>query len=239
MYQTIFNAKFSHFNKLQVSLACLGRERSDGEVAKTGGEKERQVESSKTCNPPLTGFARSVASLVPKSEVFECVAHTDANVVVAAPTGSGKTCVFEMAIIRLLQRQRLEEPSLGTTKNFSKMNKIVYIAPSKALCDERLNDWQGRFIRLGLTIGRVTGDSKPGEAMRTVAMSHVILTTPEKWDSLTRKWKDHIYLLGNISLLMIDEVHILGDKNRGATLESVITRMKTVRRTAQERARAR
>ena len=34
---------------------------------------------------------------------------------------------------------------------------------------------------------------------------------------------------------MIDEVHLLGDKNRGATLESVITRMKTVRRTVQER----
>lgn len=100
----------------------------------------------------------------------------------AAPTGSGKTVVFEMAIIRLLQRQRLEDPSLGTTKNFSKMSKIVYIAPSKALCDERMRDWEARFSRIGLAIGRVTGDTKPGESMRLVASSHVILTTPEKWD---------------------------------------------------------
>ena len=58
----------------------------------------------------------------------------------------------------------------------------MYIAPSKALVDERMRDWESRFDRIGLTIGRVTGDSKPGESMRVVAMSHVILTTPEKWD---------------------------------------------------------
>jgi hypothetical protein len=59
-----------------------------------------------------------------QTEVFQAVAQTDSNVVVAAPTGSGKTVVFEMAIIRHLQRQRLENPSLGTMKNFSKNSKV-------------------------------------------------------------------------------------------------------------------
>jgi ATP-dependent DNA helicase HFM1/MER3 len=56
------------------------------------------------------------------------------------------------------------------------------------------------------------------------------LTTPEKWDSVTRRWKDNIFLLGSIKSVLIDEVHLLGDKERGACLESVICRMKTLKK---------
>ena len=72
--------------------------------------------------------------------------------------------------------------------------------------------------------------------MKTVASSHLIITTSEKWDAVTRRWKEHIYLLGNVALLMVDEVHMLGDKDRGPTLESIICRMKTVRKAATEKA---
>ena len=34
----------------------------------------------------------------------------------------------------------------------------------------------------------------------------IVFTTPEKWDSLTRRWKDKQALIGSVSLLIIDEV---------------------------------
>jgi ATP-dependent DNA helicase HFM1/MER3 len=49
------------------------------------------------------------------------------------------------------------------------------------------------------------------------------LTTPEKWDSITRKWKEIKYLVGQVALLLIDEVHLLHE-DRGATLEAVVSR---------------
>ena len=57
----------------------------------------------------------------------------------------------------------------------------------------------------------------------------MILTTPEKWDSLTRRWRDHSDLVSAVSLVLIDEVHVLSDEGRGPTLEAVVSRMKTVR----------
>lgn len=49
------------------------------------------------------------------------------------------------------------------------------------------------------------------------------MTTPEKWDSITRKWKEIKYLVGQVALLLIDEVHLLHE-DRGATLEAVVSR---------------
>ena len=57
---------------------------------------------------------------------------------------SSQTTVFDMAVLRLLQRQRQEDGDVGRSKGFKKTHKIVYVAPNKALCDERLYDWQKR-----------------------------------------------------------------------------------------------
>jgi ATP-dependent DNA helicase HFM1/MER3 len=62
--------------------------------------------------------------------------------------------------------------------------------------------------------------------MNRVGAASIIVTTPEKWDSITRKWKDYSRLLQLVKLFLIDEVHILKD-TRGATLEAVVSRMKT------------
>ncbi|KAI7341537.1 P-loop containing nucleoside triphosphate hydrolase protein [Hortaea werneckii] len=60
-----------------------------------------------------------------------------------------------------------------------------------------------------------------------IGNSTIIVTTPEKWDSMTRKWKDHQKLMQMVKLFLIDEVHMLKD-DRGATLEAVVSRMKSV-----------
>lgn len=151
---------------------------------------------------------------VVQSKCFPLVYGTDENVVISAPTGSGKTAILEMAICKLVSNQG--------SGNF----KIVYQAPTKSLCSERARDWQAKFCHMNLQCVELTGDTSQAEARR-VGSASIIVTTPEKWDSITRKWKDHRKLLELIRLVLIDEVHILKDA-RGATLEAVVSRMKTI-----------
>jgi ATP-dependent DNA helicase HFM1/MER3 len=134
--------------------------------------------------------------------------------VLASPTGSGKTAILELAVCRAF------------TRNASGQYKIVYQAPIKALCSERQRDWQKKFSPLGLNCVELTGDSDSAN-LKHVQTADIIVTTPEKWDSITRKWKDHERLMRLIKLFLIDEVHILKE-DRGAILEAVVSRMKTI-----------
>ena len=49
------------------------------------------------------------------------------------------------------------------------------------------------------------------------------VTTPEKWDAVTRQAKDSRAILDQLALILIDEVHLLNEK-RGATLEVIVSR---------------
>ncbi|KAF2276928.1 P-loop containing nucleoside triphosphate hydrolase protein, partial [Westerdykella ornata] len=149
-----------------------------------------------------------------QSKCIDRVFKSDDNFVLASPTGSGKTAVLELAICRAFAH------------NDSGQYKIVYQAPIKALCSERQRDWQKKFSPLGLTCVELTGDSDASN-LRTVQTADIIVTTPEKWDSITRKWKDHERLMRLVKLFLIDEVHILKE-DRGAILEAVVSRMKTI-----------
>uniref|UniRef100_G1KUQ1 Probable ATP-dependent DNA helicase HFM1 n=1 Tax=Anolis carolinensis TaxID=28377 RepID=G1KUQ1_ANOCA len=142
--------------------------------------------------------------------------YTDRNFVIRAPTGSGKTVMFELAITRLLIRVPM--PWLNI--------KIVYMAPIKALCSQRSDDWKEKFGPIGLICKELTGDTAMDDLFE-IQHAHIILTTPEKWDSMTRKWRDNS-LVQLVRLILIDEVHVVKDESRGATLEVVVSRMKTV-----------
>jgi ATP-dependent DNA helicase HFM1/MER3 len=149
-----------------------------------------------------------------QSKCFNTAFQTDDNLVLSAPTGSGKTLVMELAIARLMV----------TSKNPD--FKVIYMAPIKALCAERQQDWQHKFGVLGLTCAELTGDTSYDQ-LRKVQQANIIITTPEKWDSVTRKWRDNAKLVQLIKLFLVDEVHILKD-SRGATLEAVVSRMKSI-----------
>ncbi|XP_041659142.1 probable ATP-dependent DNA helicase HFM1 [Cheilinus undulatus] len=158
-----------------------------------------------------------------QSKALDDVLYTDKNFVACAPTGSGKTVLFELAIIRLLME--MSEPWRDV--------KAVYMAPIKALCSQCFESWTKKFGPLGLSCKELTGDTEIDDFFE-IQDSHIILTTPEKWDSMTRKWKDNC-LLQLVRLFLIDEVHVVKDATRGATLEVVVSRMKAVHtyRTAQ------
>ncbi|PNS21171.1 ATP-dependent DNA helicase MER3 [Sphaceloma murrayae] len=147
-----------------------------------------------------------------QSKSFKSVYESDDNFVLSSPTGSGKTAIFELAICRLVNQ------------SYNADFKVVYMAPTKALCSERSTDWKVKFTPLNLNVVEVTGDSE-AMSLNEVQTADIIVTTPEKWDSLTRRWTDHHKLVQLIRLLLIDEVHIL-NKDRGAILEAVVSRTK-------------
>lgn len=101
-------------------------------------------------------------------------------------------------------------------------SKVVYIAPMKALVRERVKDWGSRLTRqLGLKLVELTGDNTPDT--RTIRDADIIITTPEKWDGISRSWQTRGYVR-QVSLVIIDEIHLLGG-DRGPILEIIVSRM--------------
>jgi len=149
-----------------------------------------------------------------QSKCMPVLLQTNDNFVLSAPTGSGKTVIFELAICKTM----IDTPSLG--------HKVVYLAPTKALCSERQRDWAKKFAKLGMNVEEITGDSE-NNSLKAVQRSNIIVTTPEKWGSITREWKDHRKLVALIKLVMIDEVHMLGG-DRGTVIEVIVSRMKSI-----------
>ncbi|XP_051808793.1 probable ATP-dependent DNA helicase HFM1 isoform X2 [Acanthochromis polyacanthus] len=102
-----------------------------------------------------------------QSKALDDVLYTSKNFVACAPTGSGKTVLFELAIIRLL----METPEPW------KDIKAVYMAPIKALCSQCFESWKKKFGPLGLNCKELTGDTEIDDFFE-IQDSHIILTTP-------------------------------------------------------------
>ena len=143
-----------------------------------------------------------------QSNLFSLIFTTRKNLVVSAPTGAGKTVLFELSILKMLE-------IAGA--------KAVYIAPTRALCEERFADWNARFKKFNVKVLLLTGDSPFLQG--GINNSRLIVTTPEKWDSITRQ-HDNRNLFQMVKLVCIDEIHGIKDQDRGATLEVVVTRAK-------------
>lgn len=146
-----------------------------------------------------------------QSQAFHVLYHTDKNVLIGAPTGSGKTIIAELCMLRLFA----SNPKA----------KVVYIAPLKALARERMYDWQKKFGKLlGISVVELTGDITPDLAILESAT--VIIATPEKWDGITRSWETREYVR-MVELIIIDEIHLLG-VDRGPVLEVIVSRMRYI-----------
>lgn len=68
----------------------------------------------------------------------------------------------------------------------------------------------------------LTGDATPDA--RALHEADILITTPEKWDGVTRMWKSREYVR-HVSLLIIDEIHLLGE-DRGPVIESIVSRIR-------------
>ncbi|KAH6771509.1 DNA helicase ROCK-N-ROLLERS [Perilla frutescens var. hirtella] len=158
-----------------------------------------------------------------QSECFSTCYLSDVNMVISAPTGSGKTVLFELCIMRLLSNFITGDQKFTLLKGTL---KTIYIAPSKALVQEKLRHWTQRFGTLGIDCLELTGDNEY-YSVKSMQDADIILTTPEKFDAVSRyRIKDGgLSFFSDISLVLIDEVHLLNDP-RGAALEAIVSRIK-------------
>ncbi|KAL0638958.1 Pre-mRNA-splicing helicase BRR2 [Maublancomyces gigas] len=151
-----------------------------------------------------------------QTKCFPAAFEDDGNLLICAPTGSGKTNVAMLAITREIGKHR--DPVTGQIKldDF----KIVYIAPLKALVQEQVGNFGKRLAPFGIKVSELTGDRQLTK--QQIMETQIIVTTPEKWDVITRKATDMSYT-NLVRLIIIDEIHLLHD-DRGPVLESIVSR---------------
>jgi helicase len=123
------------------------------------------------------------------------------NLLVSIPTASGKTLIAEMAM----------------HTHVAKKGKCLYIVPLKALASEKFAEFANKGIRIGIA----TGDFDRRDD--SLGRNDTIVATSEKVDSLLRnraRW------IRDITLVVIDEIHLIDSENRGPTLEMVIAKLR-------------
>lgn len=229
------------------------------------------------------------------------ILQSDENVLVSAPTASGKTVLFEIAMIKYF----------GIDGIHIKNKIAVYISPIKALCQEKKTEWEKKFKKMwhGFEIQELTSDadfyskkesevelkqkvkvkanlnekqsiinnfenfsdknskkqlfekffhnSSPKKNVEKVIENHdlmkkskrddhsevlkissiiesgLIVTTPEKFNIMLRRWKLNRDLFSNLGLIMFDEIHTIEDPERGPILETLITRLMLMKQIPQ------
>ena len=133
------------------------------------------------------------------------------NLVVASPTASGKTLVAEIACVKNV---------------LEKGGKAVYLAPLKALASEKQQEFKEKypFLKTMLSIGDFDSTDP------WLQKADIIVCSNEKLDSLLRH---SVSWLDQINTIIIDEIHVLDQFDRGPTLEILITRLKKFCKNAQ------
>jgi activating signal cointegrator complex subunit 3 len=163
-----------------------------------------------------------------QTQLFHVLYHQDTPILLGAPTGSGKTIVAEIALLRMKKKF----PS----------GKCVYIAPLKSLARERLKEWKKKLggDPLKWKVLELSGDTHHDK--RTLEKADVLVCTPEKWDLVSRGWRtqseDSVKsknFVKDVRLLIIDEIHLLGEE-RGAVLEAIVSRTRFISRLIQSQA---
>ncbi|KAJ1750776.1 Pre-mRNA splicing [Coemansia sp. RSA 990] len=151
-----------------------------------------------------------------QSQVFPTAFNTDDNMLICAPTGAGKTNCAALTMLRTIGEYRDAETGRIDTDAF----KIVYVAPMKALVAEMAQSFAQRLEPLGLQVAELTGDSQLTK--QQLSSTQLIVTTPEKWDVVTRRGGEAHYT-ALVRLVIIDEIHLLHD-DRGPVLEALVSR---------------
>ena len=133
----------------------------------------------------------------------------DKRILVTTPTASGKTLIAMMAILKAVEKGM----------------KAVYLTPLRALASEKYDDLKV-LEKLDLGDSRIrveVATSDYDSSGKELAGADVIVLTNEKMDTLFRhnaEW------LGDVGIFVSDEVHLIGDRERGPTLEMMLTKIR-------------
>lgn len=132
------------------------------------------------------------------------------NVLVMAPTSSGKTMIGELAALRATQ--------LG--------GRSVFLLPTKALVNEQYERFKRLYEDAGIRVIRATGDYNDEVGALLRGQFDLAIFTYEKFSGLVLA---HPYLLRLIGVVVVDEVQTIVDRGRGRELELLLTLIKTRR----------
>ena len=147
--------------------------------------------------PLLEQFANGLSyDLDPFQREACAVLERGRSVLVAAPTGAGKTVIAEFAIFKAMQEPRA---------------KVFYTAPMKALSNQKFSELVAEYG--AASVGLLTGDTNINSGARIVVMTTEVLRNMLYADS---------DLLRDLAYVVMDEVHFLADRFRGAVWEEVI-----------------
>jgi len=131
------------------------------------------------------------------------------NLLITTPTASGKTLIAVIAAIKPIEKGL----------------KVVYLTPLRAIATEKYHYLQVLqnidIIDKRIRIRIATGDYD--SSGMEVSNADVIILTNEKMDSVIRHGAEWI---ADVGLFVTDEVHLLGDKERGPTLEMILTKIR-------------
>jgi helicase len=127
------------------------------------------------------------------------------NLVVAAPTASGKTLISEIAALNAIRQGK----------------KVVYIVPLRALASEKYDEFREKYEPLGIKVAMSIGDMDSSDSW--LASYDMIIATSEKLDSLLRHG---VSWINEVGLLVADEIHLIDSPDRGPTLEVILTRLR-------------
>src|ERR671921_1673064 len=147
-------------------------------------------------HPALSDFTAELGFSLDPFQVQACEALDEgAGVLVCAPTGAGKTVVGEFAVHKALAEGR----------------KCFYTTPIKALSNQKYNDLVDRYGPG--EVGLLTGDNSVNGDAPVVVMTTEVL-------------RNMLYAgsgaIANLGYVVMDEVHYLADRFRGAVWEEVI-----------------
>ncbi|CDI87290.1 sec63 domain-containing DEAD/DEAH box helicase, putative [Eimeria praecox] len=152
-----------------------------------------------------------------QSKVYDIAFNAyEENLLLCAPTGAGKTNVAMLAMLNVIGQYRNASTGAIDLKGF----KIIYISPMKALVAEQVQAFSQRLQPFGISVRELTGDANL--TREKIEETQVIVTTPEKWDIITRKAGERAYTQ-LVRLVIIDEIHLLHD-TRGPVLEAIVAR---------------
>lgn len=142
------------------------------------------------------------------------------NQFVVSATATGKTLIGEMA---------------GVQNLLDKKGKMLYLVPLVALANQKYDQFKERYSKLGLTtsikIGAILIKTAQRVKMQTSPSADIIIGTYEGIDHMLRS--GNADFLGKIGTVVIDEVHMLEDQERGHRLDGLIGRLRYVAPMAQ------
>ncbi|KAI1727001.1 sec63 brl domain-containing protein [Ditylenchus destructor] len=144
-----------------------------------------------------------------QTQVFRTCYETNENVFIGAPNGSGKLVCAEFAILRHFENN----PG----------SKVVYCSPLEDIAKKVFDDWSERIANhLNKTVVFLTGE--PSTDLKLLQRGDLIISTAEKWDNISRRWKQRKNVQA-VKLFIVDDLHMVGGAN-GPVLEVVCSRMR-------------